>query len=75
MAATGMFGAGEGGLINPPDPNRQYSLSMVEIVVLNKKCFEVLQDLTVIIDLAKVLYKCNTIIHIFLLFIRCFKFE
>ena len=54
MAANGMFGAGKGGLINAPDPERRYSLSMAEIAVFNTKCYEILQDLTVILDLAKV---------------------
>ena len=54
MAANGMFGAGKDGLINAPDPTRQYTLSMAEIAVFDTDVYEVLMDLTVIIDLAKV---------------------
>ena len=54
MAANGMFGAGKDGLINAPDASRQYTLSMAEIAVFDPFCYELLLDLTVIIDLAKV---------------------
>ena len=54
MAANGMFGAGKDGLINAPDPTREYTLSMAEIAVFDTTVYEVLMDLTVIIDLAKV---------------------
>ena len=54
MTANGMFGAGKDGLINAPDPKRHYTLSMAEIAVFDAEVYEVLMDLTVIIDLAKV---------------------
>ncbi len=54
VAATGLCGAGEGGLINPPDPNLHYPLSTVEIAVFNQDAYDLLMDLTVIIDMAKV---------------------
>ena len=54
MAANGMFGAGKDGLINAPDPSREYTLSMAEVAVFDTACYQVLMDLTVIIDLAKV---------------------
>lgn len=54
MAANGMFGAGKDGLINVPDPSRQYTLSMAEVAVFDTAYYQVLMDLTVIIDLAKV---------------------
>lgn len=53
MAANGMFGAGKDGLINAPDPSREYTLSMAEVAVFDTACYKVLMDLTVIIDLAK----------------------
>ncbi|XP_032228742.2 alpha-mannosidase 2C1 isoform X2 [Nematostella vectensis] len=53
MAANGMFGAGQDGLINPPDPARKYSLSMAEIAVFDPLCYQLLTDLNVIIDMAK----------------------
>ena len=54
VAANGMFGAGKDGLINAPDPAREYTLSMAEIAVFDTAVYEVLMDLTVITDLAKV---------------------
>jgi len=54
MAANGMFGAGKDGLINAPDPSRKYTLSMAEVAVFDTAYYQVLMDLTVIIDLAKV---------------------
>ncbi|XP_078370059.1 alpha-mannosidase 2C1-like isoform X2 [Oculina patagonica] len=59
MAANGMFGAGKDGLINAPDPTRKYTLSMAEIAVFDTAVYEVLMDLTVIIDLAKNLSQEN----------------
>ena len=49
-----MFGAGKDGLINAPDPSRKYTLSMAEVAVFDTSYYQVLMDLTVIIDLAKV---------------------
>ena len=57
MAANGMFGAGKDGLINAPDPAREYTLTMAEVAVFDAACYQVLMDLTVIIDLAKVRHK------------------
>lgn len=54
MAANGMFGAGKDGLINAPDPAREYTLTMAEVAVFDAACYQVVMDLTVIIDLAKV---------------------
>lgn len=54
VAANGMFGAGKDGLINAPDPARKYTLSIAEIAVFDAAVYEVLMDLTVITDLAKV---------------------
>lgn len=54
MAANGMFGAGKDGVINATDPAREYTLSMAEIAVFDTAVYQVLMDLTVIIDLAKV---------------------
>ncbi|XP_067041919.1 alpha-mannosidase 2C1-like isoform X2 [Acropora muricata] len=59
MAANGMFGAGKDGLINAPDPAREYTLTMTEVAVFDAACYQVLMDLTVIIDLAKNLSQEN----------------
>ncbi len=54
VAANGLFGAGEGGLINPPDPSRHYPLSTVDVAVFNQEAYDLLVDLTTIIDMARV---------------------
>ena len=52
--ANDMFGAGASGLINPPDPSRHYSISVAEIAVFDRGVYDLLMDLTVIHDMAKV---------------------
>ena len=52
--ASGMFGAGANGMINPPDPSRQYPLSLAEVAVFDRGVYDLLMDLTVIYDMAKV---------------------
>lgn len=54
MAANGMFGAGKNGMINTPDPSQSFTLSMSEIAVIDTDCYNLINDLAVIIDLAKV---------------------
>lgn len=54
MAANGMFGAGANGMINEPDPEKFYSISMCEVAVLNKKVKALIQDLKIVTDLVKV---------------------
>ncbi len=58
MAANGMFGAGRDGLINPPDPSRTFTLSMVEVAVINKNVSRVIRDLNLLIGMVKV---CNDV--------------
>ena len=64
-AANGMFGAGGGGMINPPDPNREFPLVMAEIAVFKPEVYDLLMDLTVLYDLTKVcvftVYICHYI--------------
>ena len=55
MAANGMFGAGKEGMINPPDPTRSFTLSMVEIAVFNRKAYEVIRDLKILLGMVKVM--------------------
>ena len=53
-----MFGAGGGGMINPPDTNREFPLVMAEIAVFEQEVYDLLMDLTVLYDLTKVRYMC-----------------
>ena len=52
--ASDMFGAGAGGMINPPDPSRYYSISVAELAVFDQNVYDLLMDLTIIYDMAKV---------------------
>ena len=54
MAANGMFGAGKDGMINPPDPTKSFTLSMVEIAVFNRKAYKVICDLKLLLSIIKV---------------------
>ncbi len=54
MAANGMFGVGKDGLINPPDPDRNFTLSMVEVAVFDRKTYEVIRDLSILIGMVQV---------------------
>lgn len=54
MAANGMFGAGKGGMINPPDPDRMFALSMAEIAVFDRKADRIIRDLKLLLAIVKV---------------------
>ena len=54
VVASDMFGAGAGGMINPPDPSRYYSISVAELAVFDRDVYDLLMDLTLIYDIAKV---------------------
>ena len=51
---NGMFGAGQGGMINPPDPDRHCSLSLSEIAVFDQEVYDLIMDLTILYDMTKV---------------------
>lgn len=53
MACNGMFGAGNSGLIGPPDPNRFFNLNEVDLAVPNKLAWELLHDFQIILGMAK----------------------
>ena len=57
MAANGMFGAGQDGLINPPDPNRSYTLTMAEISTFDRKIDSIIRDLNLLTEIVKVRQK------------------
>lgn len=54
MAANGMFGAGDGGMINPPHPNRSFTVSMCEVAVRNQEISGLMRDLKLIMDMKEV---------------------
>ncbi|GAA5797506.1 hypothetical protein HPULCUR_002894 [Helicostylum pulchrum] len=77
MACNGMFGAACSGLISPPDPNRFFNLSEVDLAVPNKLAWELLHDFQIILGMAKelpedsvrgsqALFCANNIINVFL---------
>lgn len=49
-----MFGVGHNGMINPPEENRYFHLNMAEIVQFDQDVYDLIMDLTLIIDIAKV---------------------
>lgn len=55
MACNGMFGVGENGLINPPNPNREFSVHLCEFAVFNREAWSLVQDLKMLYDLSKAL--------------------
>lgn len=76
MACNGMFGAASSGLISPPDPNRFFNLSEVDLAVPNKLAWELLHDFQIILGMAKelpedsvrgsqALFCANQIINVF----------
>lgn len=54
VAVNGMFGAGQEGMINPPDPDRRCSLSLSEIAVFDREVYDLIMDLTILYDMTKV---------------------
>ena len=58
-AANGMFGAGKGGLINPPDPAREFPLILAEVAVLDQDVSDLLMDMTLLYDMSKVGFPAN----------------
>jgi alpha-mannosidase len=53
VAANGLFGAGGGGMINPPDPNRRFRLSRADLVVYDPIAYGIYWDLQVLLGIAK----------------------
>lgn len=53
MACNGMFGTGDGGMINPPDPNRYFTLSTASFCVFDRLAFDLWMDLTILFEMAK----------------------
>ena len=55
MACNEMFGAGEGGLINPTNPDRYFTLSCCEAVVFDRQVYRLIRDVEFLYNTAKVL--------------------
>lgn len=54
LACNGLFGAGKGSMIAPPDPDKKFSLQKAELVVFNREVHELLVDFEILLDMAKV---------------------
>jgi alpha-mannosidase len=54
-SANGLFGNGNGGTINAPDPGRHYELKSVDLVVYNEQTLSLMTDLRIIKDMIKFL--------------------
>jgi hypothetical protein len=54
MACNGLFGVGEGTMISPPSSSRYFDLSMAEIAVFDRECYQLILDLTMLIGMAQV---------------------
>ncbi|XP_074694175.1 alpha-mannosidase 2C1 isoform X2 [Strix aluco] len=59
LACNGLFGAGKGSMIAPPDPDRRFTLSKAELVVFNRDVYELLMDLEILLDMAQLLGEEN----------------
>ncbi|XP_047937398.2 alpha-mannosidase 2C1 isoform X1 [Anser cygnoides] len=59
LACNGLFGAGKGTMIAPPDPNRRFTVSKAELVVFNRDVYELLVDLEILLDMARLLGEEN----------------
>lgn len=55
VAANELFGAGKGGMIEPPDPNKTFPLNKARIVVFNRRAYDVLMDFDILMGMAKLL--------------------
>lgn len=57
MACNGLFGAGLNSMIGPPDPNKTFTLSQVEIVVFDRHVYNLIIDVEILHDIAKVTWE------------------
>uniref|UniRef100_A0A8C3PNG6 alpha-mannosidase n=1 Tax=Calidris pygmaea TaxID=425635 RepID=A0A8C3PNG6_9CHAR len=59
LACNGLFGAGKGSMIAPPDPDRRFTLTKAELVIFNRDVYELLVDLEILLDMAQLLGEEN----------------
>lgn len=53
MACNGLFGAGNNGLIQEPDPNRQFTLAQAELAVFDRRIYNLILDVEILHGMAK----------------------
>uniref|UniRef100_A0A8B9SEG9 Alpha-mannosidase 2C1 n=1 Tax=Apteryx owenii TaxID=8824 RepID=A0A8B9SEG9_APTOW len=53
LACNGLFGAGKGSMIAPPDPDKRFTLSKAELAIFNRDVYELLVDLEILLDMAQ----------------------
>ncbi|KAG7473386.1 hypothetical protein MATL_G00095190 [Megalops atlanticus] len=58
-ACNGLFGAGQGTSIGPPDPNRKYTIQKAELVVFNQDVRDLMTDIEMLVDIVKCLGEDN----------------
>ncbi|XP_053128304.1 alpha-mannosidase 2C1 [Hemicordylus capensis] len=59
VACNGLFGAGKGSMIAPPDPDKTFAVRKAELVVFNRDVHELLVDFEILLDMAKFLGEEN----------------
>uniref|UniRef100_A0A8B9QFK2 alpha-mannosidase n=1 Tax=Apteryx owenii TaxID=8824 RepID=A0A8B9QFK2_APTOW len=59
LACNGLFGAGKGSMIAPPDPDKRFTLSKAELAIFNRDVYELLVDLEILLDMAQLLGEEN----------------
>ncbi|XP_028679248.1 alpha-mannosidase 2C1 [Erpetoichthys calabaricus] len=55
LACNGLFGAGKGSMIAPPDPDRKFFVQKAELAVFNSTVNDLLVDFEMLIDTVKLL--------------------
>jgi len=53
MSCNSMFGAGKGGFIDPPDPNRKFNLQRADVSVFDRRAYQLWIDLELMYEMAK----------------------
>ncbi|XP_061451222.1 alpha-mannosidase 2C1 isoform X2 [Rhineura floridana] len=59
IACSGLFGAGKGSMIAPPDSDKKFSLHKTELAVFNRDVHELLVDFEILLDMTKLLGEEN----------------
>ena len=53
VACNDLFGAGAGGMINPPDPKKMFSVKKAEIALFDRQVFDLFTDFEILYGMAK----------------------
>lgn len=59
VACNSMFGAGDNGYINPPDPNKTFTLKTAKLAVFREEIYQLLIDFDVLIGVVKQIQQEN----------------